>query len=704
MSKLYTRTRCGKTVFILLLSFISFTGLRAQVDFTIGTGTSGNGETTYPAPIQDWYEGSRMQYLFRASELAAAGMTAGNIHAIKFNVLTLGTSLNTNFEIQNYEIKIGATSVTSLDANSWVPGAATVFGPVNHLPVLGLNTFNFTTPFFWNGADNIIIEICNGDAANDQGIYYTSNSEVAWTTGLPFNASHNYRADNLGNLCGSPTTTNTGDMTTRPNTIFNWSAAVPCTSPPAGGMAVASPGAVCGGEPVALNLTGITYGTGQTYQWEMSTNIAGPYTPLGTASPSPFYNTTAPAVTTYYRAAVTCNGNTAFSAPDTVVVNSSTPTPVITATPSSNVCNGTSVVLSTPACDGCTYTWSNGSSSNEITVSAAGLYTLEVANSCGAAVVSEEVILAPSPSMSISAGTDLCNGSSATLVANGATDYVWSPATGLNTTTGSTVIASPTTTTTYTVTGMIGTCEQSMSVTINVVAVPAVPSVTSSGPLTFCEGGSVTFTSSAASGNQWYKNGNPISGATGATYQANETGNYTVKASTGSCSSAASTEQVVSVTPVPTQPIITQTGNSLQSSASNGNQWYLNGTQIPGATNATYTPTASGQYTVQVTENGCSGPFAAVFNVTITATNDPVLDNSITIAPNPVRDILSIKYNGNPGRFSVIMMNINGAVLNKSIFTSNHSIDMSRFSAGMYVIRIINEKNGERIQRMILKH
>ncbi len=42
-------------------------------------------------------------------------------------------------------------------------------------------------------------------------------------------------------------------------------------------------------------------------------------------------------------------------------------------------------------------------------------------------------------------------------------------------------------------------------------------------------------TSSALSGNQWYFNGNEIDGATGATYQATENGNYTVEVKDSFC-------------------------------------------------------------------------------------------------------------------------------------------------------------------------
>jgi C1A family cysteine protease/PKD repeat protein len=66
----------------------------------------------------------------------------------------------------------------------------------------------------------------------------------------------------------------------------------------------------------------------------------------------------------------------------------------------------------------------------------------------------------------------LVNGKTFPIVAHGADTYSWSPATGLNTTTGSTVIASPADTTTYTVTGVMGTCTGSASITLNVVQNP----------------------------------------------------------------------------------------------------------------------------------------------------------------------------------------------------------------------------------------
>lgn len=962
MRKIYAGAFYRKSLLFLFLPLFFAGKLYAQIDYPIGTGSTGNANTTYPCPFQDFYEGSRMQYLYRASELTAAGMTAGNITAIKYNVLSLATSANSFFAIEGFTVKIGTTSTTSLSATSWETVNTTVYGPVNYMATLGINTLTFSSPFLWNGNDNIVIEVCGGDPNTTSAVFYTGNPAVPWTTGLSFNGSHSYRADNLDNLCGTATTTNTGDQTTRPNitffaaaagpctnppaagtptpssnpvcmgsnfnvgliggtvgtgqtyqwqsspdnavwtdipgatsgslstsqtantyyrcivtcgvsstsasvlvntiicycpsiptqaadeeifsvmvngatnafdcntvapgagsilnrysnfyplgpltalipgtsvpfsiqedecdgaTYFNNGCAVwidfnrdgdfldageqvyvesavtvsprtiagsiaipitalpgltgmriivaegnsgtgltpclaygygetedylvnilpltPCTSPPTAGTSTVTPGSVCGGIPVNLGLTGTSYGSGQTYQWESATTLAGTYTSIGTASISPYYTTVAPNVSTYYRCAVTCSGNTTYSTPVQLIVNASTPDPSIAATPTGNVCNGITVDLTTPTCLGCSYAWSTGASTNNITVSTAGLYTVTVSNSCGAKAISKEVIVDPSPSLSISAGTILCLGTSAPIEANGASTYSWSPATGLNTTTGPSVIASPTVTTTYTVTGSIGTCSKTLSVTIEVNPVPVAPAITATGgaaATTFCLGGNVVLNSSSATGNQWYKDGTIIAGATNQTYTATESGTYTAKITSNSCTSDASAGTVVTVNDIPVQPAITQVGNALQSSAASGNQWLLNGAAIAGATGQTYSPTTSGQYTVQVTTSGCTGIASAVFNFTITATSDPVLDKKLTIAPNPVRDNLLIKYNGNGAKFSVLLFTTNGSMLHRGSFTTNYQLDMRKYSAGLYIVRVVNERTGEKVQRMIVK-
>jgi len=104
----------------------------------------------------------------------------------------------------------------------------------------------------------------------------------------------------------------------------------PCTAPPTAGTADATPNSnVCMGSPIELTLLGNTEGAGQTYQWQVAGNLAGPYTNLGTVHQ--FADTTIPAAgTLYYRCIVTCTGMSDTSAP--VMVNMNPPFPAGTYT------------------------------------------------------------------------------------------------------------------------------------------------------------------------------------------------------------------------------------------------------------------------------------------------------------------------------------------------------------------------------------
>lgn len=94
-------------------------------------------------------------------------------------------------------------------------------------------------------------------------------------------------------------------------------------------------------------------------------------------------------------------------------------------------------------------------------------------------------------------------------------------------------------------------------------ATPATPTITVGSATTFCQGGSVELTSSATSGNQWFKEGNAISGATSRSLTVIESGSYTVNVSNGQCTSVASIPVVVTVNPsVAPTPITSAIANN----------------------------------------------------------------------------------------------------------------------------------------------
>lgn len=84
----------------------------------------------------------------------------------------------------------------------------------------------------------------------------------------------------------------------------------PCVAPPPVGIASVSPASLCLAGTVSLSLSGVSFGTGQTYQWQSSpdnstwTNISGATNMSASVSAS---------ANTWYRCQVTCSGNTTNS-------------------------------------------------------------------------------------------------------------------------------------------------------------------------------------------------------------------------------------------------------------------------------------------------------------------------------------------------------------------------------------------------------
>ncbi|WP_039867502.1 T9SS C-terminal target domain-containing protein [Pedobacter sp. BAL39] len=92
----------------------------------------------------------------------------------------------------------------------------------------------------------------------------------------------------------------------------------------------------------------------------------------------------------------------------------------------------------------------------------------------------------------------------------------------------------------------------SNNITVTEVSYPSKPTITEGTQVVLCESQSVTLTSSAPTGNQWFKNGVLIPDATNQQYIATEAANYTVttKNTTG-CESEASAATELNINPAP---------------------------------------------------------------------------------------------------------------------------------------------------------
>lgn len=263
---------------------------------------------------------------------------------------------------------------------------------------------------------------------------------------------------------------------------------------------------ICSGTSVQLIITG-----GPTVVWQPTATLSCLNCANPVATPS--------ADETYIVSTTDGNGCTDY---DTVSVTiNPLPGPVITASGPTSFCIGDSVTLTASGFS--SYSWSTGDTTASITVNTAGNYGVTVTDAMGCNNSTNQVITVFSlPNIDAGSADPFCEGDSTQLSASGGVSYVWDPSPDLSNLTVSNPFASPTATSTYYVTGTDGNgCENIDSVTVVVYPLPSQP--TNTYIIT-----PPTVVTNNATGNQWYLNGVPISGATGQTHSVVANGDYWV--------------------------------------------------------------------------------------------------------------------------------------------------------------------------------
>ncbi|WP_461488944.1 S8 family serine peptidase [Pontibacter sp. HJ8] len=91
------------------------------------------------------------------------------------------------------------------------------------------------------------------------------------------------------------------------------------------------------------------------------------------------------------------------------------------------------------------------------------------------------------------------------------------------------------------------------------------------------------------------------------------------------------------------QPVVQREGLSLKSSLAEGNQWYLDNRLIPGATGQSYTPTESGNYSVQSQQKGCVSDMSLAYTFAFQA-DGRELKPELLASPNPSTGIFKIHF------------------------------------------------------------
>ena len=132
-------------------------------NFTIGTLTSPLfGESAFRGDIVK----NRSQHLYTKAELNAAGITgAGNITSMVVKVTNKTSTLPYN----GFTISMGNTTTTDMQFGFANASLSQVYSG-NYSTVAGDNTFNFTTPFAWDGTSNIIVNFCFDNGAATSGL------------------------------------------------------------------------------------------------------------------------------------------------------------------------------------------------------------------------------------------------------------------------------------------------------------------------------------------------------------------------------------------------------------------------------------------------------------------------------------------------------------------------------------------------------
>ncbi|WP_333695726.1 GEVED domain-containing protein [Flavobacterium sp.] len=141
---------------------------------TIGTAETLTSATTQPTAFCNRWDQYWNQTIFTAAELQAAGLSAGTINSITYNITTLGSGTN----VTNFSIRIGTTNNTIISAFQ-TTGLSVVYGPATYNHAIGFNTIVFDTPYVWDGISNIILDVRQDgeDSTNNAITYFTATAQ-----------------------------------------------------------------------------------------------------------------------------------------------------------------------------------------------------------------------------------------------------------------------------------------------------------------------------------------------------------------------------------------------------------------------------------------------------------------------------------------------------------------------------------------------
>ena len=178
---------------------------------------------------------------------------------------------------------------------------------------------------------------------------------------------------------------------------------------------------------------------------------------------------------------------------------------------------------------------------------------------------------------------------------------------------------------------------------------------------------------------------------------------YYVAIETGSGSTACQgprTPVLATINPAPAAPSVTQVpfagGSVFSSSAASGNQWYLNGVALPGATNQTYTATGTSPtnlYSVTTTSAaGCVSLPSADYAVLLGTAGARSAGVAFTLFPNPAHSVCTLA--GLPAGIALtaILRNALGQEVRRVALPpagGQAEVSVAGLPAGVYAVQVL---------------
>ncbi len=193
-------TTCGPTV---LCNGNSLSDTIIGGPYVNQPGTS----TQSPTLLGNFLRSGRNQMLYTAAELNTVLGGPCTIRTISFFI----SIFNSNAFLQNFAIKVACTSTNAL--NNWEGNLITVFTSAAFQPSAGVNNFNLSTPFAWDGVSNLVVDIC----WNNPSTFGNQNNKA-----LCANTAFNSYLSLFGStdMCGTATAPTVSTL--RPAVRFNY--------------------------------------------------------------------------------------------------------------------------------------------------------------------------------------------------------------------------------------------------------------------------------------------------------------------------------------------------------------------------------------------------------------------------------------------------------------------------------------------------